>query len=115
MSAFWTSLAFALPWLLLALLVLPLIWWMLRATPPAPKKVGFPAISLVRGLQPKEVVASKTPWWLLALRLGAVAALIIAFAGPVLSPETNDNDNPMLLVIDDTAHAAGSWPVSPEI
>ena len=29
--------AFAAPWLLLALAALPVIWWLLRVTPPAPR------------------------------------------------------------------------------
>ena len=31
-------LSFAAPWLLAALLAAPAIWWLLRATPPAPKR-----------------------------------------------------------------------------
>jgi hypothetical protein len=38
------TLTFATPWLLLALGALPLLWWLLRAIPPAPRQVAFPAI-----------------------------------------------------------------------
>ena len=38
------SLAFASPWLLAALAALPVIWWLLRVTPPAPRRIAFPAI-----------------------------------------------------------------------
>ncbi|MEC7538018.1 MAG: BatA domain-containing protein, partial [Pseudomonadota bacterium] len=44
------SFGFANPWLLTALLLLPLIWWLLRITPPAPREVLFPAIRLLFGL-----------------------------------------------------------------
>ena len=30
-------LAFAQPWMLAALVALPLLWWLLRVTPPAPR------------------------------------------------------------------------------
>ena len=43
------SLAFASPWLLAALAALPVIWWLLRVTPPAPRRIAFPAIRLLLG------------------------------------------------------------------
>src|SRR6516165_6393247 len=48
------SLAFASPWLLVALAALPIIWWLLRVTPPAPRRIAFPAIRLLIGLVPRE-------------------------------------------------------------
>jgi len=44
------SLAFAAPWILLGLAVLPVLWWLLRVTPPAPRRVRFPALRLLLGL-----------------------------------------------------------------
>ena len=35
--------AFAAPWLLAGLAALPVLWWLLRVTPPAPKRIRFPA------------------------------------------------------------------------
>ena len=35
-------LSFAEPALLLGLLSLPVLWWLLRVTPPAPRRVRFP-------------------------------------------------------------------------
>ena len=40
-------LVFTTPWILLALGVLPLIYWLLRVTPPAPRLQRFPAIRLL--------------------------------------------------------------------
>jgi hypothetical protein len=37
------NLAFTTPLLLVALLALPILWWLLRAVPPAPIRGGFPA------------------------------------------------------------------------
>ncbi len=42
--------AFAAPWLLLALPALPILWWLLRVTPPAPRRIAFPALRLLRDL-----------------------------------------------------------------
>ena len=54
-------LAFGAPWVLLALVVLPVIWWLLRVTPPAPKRVQFPAVRLLLGLQQGEETPARTP------------------------------------------------------
>ena len=76
------SLAFASPWLLMALLALPLLWWLLRVTPPAPRYVNFPAVSLLSGLRAREETPARTPWWLLLLRLLIAALVILALAHP---------------------------------
>ena len=60
---------FAAPWLLLALPALPVLWWLLRVTPPAPKRKIFPATRILRDLRPLEATPARTPWWLLLLRL----------------------------------------------
>ena len=39
------GIGFAAPWLLLALLALPILWILLRAVPPAPKRQIFPAVT----------------------------------------------------------------------
>jgi len=44
-----SSLSFAAPWLLAALLALPVIWWLLRVTPPTPRRERFPAIAFLFG------------------------------------------------------------------
>ena len=33
------ALVFGAPWVLAALVMLPLIWWLMKVTPPAPKRV----------------------------------------------------------------------------
>src|SRR3546814_3797756 len=62
-------LAFAVPWALTALAALPVLWWLLRIIPPAPRRVSFPAVRLLEGLRPREDTPHTTPWWLLLLRL----------------------------------------------
>ena len=94
---------FAQPWVLAALILLPVLWWLLRATPPAPRAQTFPAIRLLAGLRPKEETPARTPWWLLALRLAACALVIIGLAQPVLTGAglVVSGGGTALLVIDD--------------
>jgi hypothetical protein len=78
-----SSLAFTSGWLLLGLITLPILWLLLRAVPPAPIRRRFPGVALLLGLTDNESQSDRTPWWLLLLRLAAVAAVIIGFAGPI--------------------------------
>ncbi len=105
------SLAFATPLLLLALIALPVLWWLLRAVPPAPIRRRFPGIALLLGLKDDESQTDKTPWWLLLLRMLAVAAAIIGFAGPVLNPQVDRaaGDGPLLIVMDGSWASARDW------
>ncbi len=103
--------AFAAPWLLLALSVLPVLWWLLRVTPPAPKRQDFPAIGLLRDLPAPEETPSRTPWWLLLLRLVAAALVILGLARPVWGPSVaGRGDGALLIVLDDGWAAGADWP-----
>ncbi len=102
-------LVFLSPWLLAGLLVLPVLWWLLRATPPAPRHLKFPAVRLLLGLYDPEKIADKTPLWLLLLRMLALAAAIVAFAEPVLDPDPQAEGNGPLLVVMD-----GGWASAPD-
>ena len=93
------SLAFASPWLLAALAALPVIWWLLRVTPPAPRLIAFPAIRLLLGLRPREETPARTPWWLTLLRLTLAALVIIAAAGPMWNPTLAATDRSLPLVL----------------
>ena len=104
-------LAFAAPWLLLALPALPVLWWLLRVSPPAPKTQAFPAIRLLRDLPPVEETPHRTPWWLLLLRMAAAALLILGLARPVWQPGGGGGGSgPILVVIDNGWAAAPDWP-----
>jgi hypothetical protein len=104
------NLAFATPLLLVTLLALPILWWLLRAVPPAPIRRRFPGVALLLGLQDDESQTDKTPWWLLLLRMLAVAAAIVGFAGPVLNPQTDRaGDGPLLVVMDASWASARDW------
>ena len=102
---------FAAPWVLLALPALPLLWWLLRVTPPAPRSETFPAIRLLMGLRAREETPARTPWWLLVLRMLAATLVILALARPVLDAgSTLPGSGPVLLVLDDGWAAANDWP-----
>ena len=106
------ALSFTSPFILLALGALPLIWLLLRATPPAPKRERFPAFIILRKLKNAEETPDRTPWWLLLLRLLLAAMIILALAGPVLNaPQTGAHKGPLLIVVDDTLAAAQQWRV----
>ncbi|SDB14599.1 DUF4159 domain-containing protein [Belnapia rosea] len=103
--------AFAAPWLLLALPALPVLWWLLRVTPPAPRRIAFPALRLLRDLPVAEETPSRTPWWLLLLRILAAALLILGLARPVLGPGIGTaGEGTLLLVVDDGWASAEDWP-----
>ena len=101
------SLAFASPWLLLALTALPIIWWLLRVTPPAPRRIAFPAIRLLLGLVPREETPARTPLWLILLRMALAALVILALAHPLMNPQQRlAATGPILFIVDDGWAAA---------
>ncbi|MCU0888556.1 MAG: BatA domain-containing protein, partial [Rubritepida sp.] len=103
---------FAAPWLLLALPALPLLWWLLRVTPPQPRRQAFPAAILLRDLPTREETPHRTPWWVLLLRIAAAALLILGLARPVLGPSAaGGSTGTLLLVVDDGWAAGPDWPL----
>ena len=105
------ALGFATPALLWALIALPILWWLLRAVPPAPVRRRFPGIALLLGLRDKDPESQRTPWWLLLMRVVALAALIVALAGPVLNPSRAlPGQGPLLVVFDASWASARDWP-----
>jgi hypothetical protein len=104
------TISFAHPWLLATLLLLPLLIWLLRVTPPAPRLLAFPAVRLLIDLQRREESSARTPWWLLALRILAATLVIVGLARPVLNAgETPGGSGPLLLVMDDGWAAGPDW------
>ncbi|MEE9388487.1 MAG: DUF4159 domain-containing protein [Paracoccaceae bacterium] len=104
------GIGFGAPLLLIGLIVLPVLWVLLRAVPPAPVRRQFPGVVLLLGLQDDDSQSDKTPWWLLVLRTLAMAAAIIGFAGPVLNPTTDGaGEGPVLIVLDATWGDARDW------
>ena len=105
---------FVAPWVLLGLLALPVLWWLLRVTPPAPRSEVFPAIRFLLGLNATEETPARTPWWLLALRMAAAGLVIVALARPVLDAGAAlAGKGPVLLVMDNGWASADDW-VAPQ-
>ncbi|MEM7744906.1 MAG: DUF4159 domain-containing protein [Pseudomonadota bacterium] len=104
-------LAFLNPWLLAGLLALPVLWWLLRAVPPTPRTQTFSGVRLLLGLEDEERQTHKTPWWLLLLRILAVAAAIIGFSQPVtnLAQRLLGGSGTLLLVMDQGWASAPEW------
>jgi hypothetical protein len=101
---------FAAPWVLLALAALPLLWWLLRVTPPAPRREVFPAVRLLLGLKAVAETPARTPWWLLLLRVLAAGLIIVGLARPVLDAgDRLPGQGRLLLVVDDGWASAGDW------
>ena len=101
---------FLLPAILTALVALPVLWLILRAVPPAPVRRRFPGVALLLGLGDESRQTDRTPWWLLALRCLAVAAAILAFAGPVWNPAPrSEGSGPLLILADGTWADAADW------
>lgn len=103
------ALAFASPFILTALIALPLIWWLLRLTPPRPEREVFPPFRILLALSKREETPATTPWWLLLLRLVLAGVIIIALAGPLLNPNaaTLSSSGPVAIVFDN------SWASAP--
>jgi hypothetical protein len=105
------SLAFATPWLLGALAALPIIWWLLRVTPPAPRRIPFPPIRLLLGLVPRDETPARTPLWLIVLRTTLAALVVVAVAHPLVNPQQRlAGTGPIVLVVDNGWAAAADWP-----
>ena len=107
-----SALAFAAPFALIALVALPALYWLLRLTPPPPKRMPLPTLPLVKDLLGREREPARTPLWLLLIRLALAAAGILAVAGPRWQPDATalpGGSGPLVLMIDDGWAAAGDW------
>ena len=102
---------FLSPWILSALVAVPLLWWLLRVMPPRPKTVSFGAFFILKGLQSTIKTAATTPWWLLLLRCLVVVFFVLALAEPVekLSGDLPGKGGSVLIVVDNGWSAAFGW------
>lgn len=101
------------PLALLALIALPLIWWVLRATPPAPKEAELPSLRLLEGAEPHEETPARTPWWVWLIRTLAALAAILGLSQPIWAPGAGGQpgavSGPVLIVIDNGWASAPRW------
>ncbi len=105
-------LAFGAPLVLGALVLLPVIWWLLKLTPPRPSVETFPPTRILAEIVQKDEQPAKSPWWLTLLRLVLAGLVILALAGPVWRPagESAPGAGPLLLVLDNDWASARDWP-----
>jgi hypothetical protein len=105
-----SNVAFLNPWVLAGLGALPILYFLLRVMPPAPRLVQFPATRFLIGLIPDHQTPSKTPWWLLLLRLIIAALVLLALAHPVHNPASQlSGAGAVRLVIDNGWASAQTW------
>jgi hypothetical protein len=104
-------LLFAAPAALLALIALPALFWLMRATPPPPQRAEFPPTRLLEGVHTEEQSRERAPLWLVLLRALMAALLILAFAKPSLAPSAaaSAQGGRTLIVIDDGWTSAPFW------
>jgi len=105
-------LTFAAPLALAALIALPALWFLLRVTPPRPRRIDFPPLAIMADLLPRRETPARTPPWLLILRLLVAACLILAVSGPVWNPSGLGGAagrTPLAVLIDNGFSAAHDW------
>ncbi|MGB3456639.1 MAG: DUF4159 domain-containing protein [Litorimonas sp.] len=103
------SLSLLAPLTLIGLITLPLVWWILKVSPPAPKRRLFPPLAILQGVETDEETPNATPFWVLLFRLLMVALAVFALSLPILTSEDNVDTAPLTLIVDDSAAAAPVW------
>ncbi len=98
------------PLALLGLIALPVLWLVLRATPPVPRRRVFPPLRLLLGLPSEEETPERTPWWLILLRMLIATLIVLGLSRPVLFPPAPPpGEGPLVLVVDDGWAARPNW------
>nr|WP_245198994.1 DUF4159 domain-containing protein [Jiella mangrovi] len=94
--------SFGAPFVLAGLLALPVIWWLLKLTPPRPQVEAFPPLRILQRVLKSEETPSKSPWWLTLLRLLLATLVILALAAPTLNPSTTliSGSGPLAILVD---------------
>ncbi|MEW9804585.1 DUF4159 domain-containing protein [Mesorhizobium sp. ZMM04-5] len=107
----WLPLSFGFPAILWGLLALPVIWWLLRLTPPKPRMEVFPPLKILARVLRKEETPHQSPWWLTLLRLLMAALVVLALAEPIWNPRERlpTGGSALALVIDNGWASAAGW------
>ncbi|MER8692996.1 DUF4159 domain-containing protein [Mesorhizobium opportunistum] len=107
----WLPLSFGAPMVLWGLLALPVIWWLLRLTPPKPRTEVFPPLKILARVLKREESPQQSPWWLTLLRLLMAALIVAALAEPVFNPRERlaAEGAALALVIDNDWASAADW------
>ncbi|ADV11279.1 DUF4159 domain-containing protein [Mesorhizobium ciceri] len=107
----WLPLSFGAPMVLWGLLALPVIWWLLRLTPPKPQTEIFPPLKILARVLKREETPQQSPWWLTLLRLLMAALIVAALADPVFNPREKlpAEGAALALLIDNDWASAADW------
>jgi len=107
----WLPLSFGAPAVLWGLVALPVIWWLLRLTPPRPQTELFPPLRILAQVLKREETPHKSPWWLTLLRLAMAALVILALADPVFNPRerVEAGGSGLAIVMDNGWASAPDW------
>ena len=107
----WLPFTFGFPAILWGLLALPVIWWLLRLTPPKPQTEVFPPLNILARVLKKEETPHQSPWWLTLLRLLMAALVVLALAEPVFNPREQlpASGSALALVVDNGWASAPDW------
>ena len=107
----WLPLSFGFPAVLLGLLALPVIWWLLRLTPPKPQSELFPPLKILARVLRKEETPHQSPWWLTLLRLVMAALIVLALAEPIFNPRerVQAGGGVLALVVDNGWASNSGW------
>jgi hypothetical protein len=100
---------FLAPVVLLGLLSLPIVWWVLRISPPRPREQIFPPLRILEGVTAEEETPAGTPLWLLLFRLLMVALVAAALAQPILKSSQNQTQKRAAIFIDQSVFSAPVW------
>ncbi len=109
-----SGLGFLAPLALWGLLSMPVLWWLLKRIPPAPRRIRLPTLPLVADLAPAQPSANSLPWWWLLVRLALVSALVLAAAAPWVEPvpiadRAVSGPHRQVILIDDSFVSAPVW------
>lgn len=103
------GLTFLAPLVLFGLLTLPLVWWILRISPPKPRDQIFPPLRILEGIKADEETPAGAPLWLLIFRLLMVALAAFALAQPILKSAQTTSQNRPTILIDQSVFSAPIW------
>ena len=101
--------SFATPWVLAAAAALPIVWLLLRLTPPAVRQINFPAVRLLFGLDPTQRTAAHSPPWLILLRLAILVLALLGLSDPILNLKPDESSETMIVVVDNGWASAVNW------
>ena len=100
---------FLAPLVLIGLLTLPIVWWILRISPPKPREQIFPPLRILEGVRTEEETPAGTPLWLLLFRLLMVALVAFALAQPIIKSTQTETQSRPTLLIDQSVFSGPIW------